>query len=104
MQAPRTVDEYLDLIDQAIFEVEEVLMCAGDEGDEDWEFSDRLPLYQQLVAELKRLHAEVHARRHVYATGTDLGFMGWARRNRESIPFINLLEAINQSHLAGVGS
>lgn len=28
MMTPRTQDEYLALVDQAIFEIEDVLMCA----------------------------------------------------------------------------
>lgn len=102
MYMPTSVDEYLDLIDQAIFEVEDVLMCAADEGDEDWEFSDLLPMYQQLVGELKRLHGDVHERRHVYASGTDLPFMAIVRRHQERIPFSSLFEALNRTHLAGI--
>lgn len=102
MYVPTSVDEYLDLIDQAIFEVEDVLMCAADEGDEDWEFSDLLPMYQQIVADLKRLHEAVHARRHVYANGTDLPFMAIVRRHQERIPFNSLFEALNRTHLAGI--
>lgn len=99
---PTSINEYLDLIDQAIFEVEDVLMCAADEGDEDWEFSDLLPVYQQLVAELKRLHGAVQGGRHVYANGTDLPFMALVRRHQERIPFSSLFEALNRTHLAGI--
>jgi hypothetical protein len=100
MYTPTSVDEYLDLIDQAIFEIEDVLMCAADEGDEDWEFSDLLPLYQQLVGELKRLHEAVSGRRHAYGTG-DLPFMAIVRRHQDRIPFSALLEALNRTHLSG---
>jgi hypothetical protein len=62
MTTPRTQDEYLDLVDQAILEIEDVLMCAGDEGDpEDSSFSDILPVYEHLSKELKQLHADVLA-------------------------------------------
>ena len=54
MMTPRTQDECLDLVDQAIFEIEDVLMCAQDEGDpEDSEFSGILPVYELLSKELK---------------------------------------------------
>lgn len=102
LHTPTSVDEYLDLIDQAIFEVEDVLACAADEGDEDWEFSDMLPVYQQLVDELKRLHEAVHGRRHVYASGTDLPFMVIVRRHQARIPFSTLFEALNRTHLTGI--
>ena len=33
IMTPKTRDEFPDLVDQLIFEIEEVLMCAQDEGD-----------------------------------------------------------------------
>lgn len=102
MYAPTSVDECLDLIDQAIFEIDDVPMCAADEGDEDWEFSDLLPLYQQLVGELERLHEAVRSGQHAYATGADRPFMAVVRRHRERIPFSNLFEALNRTHLSRI--
>lgn len=34
----QSFDEFVDLVDQAIFEIDEILLCVVDEGDEDWEF------------------------------------------------------------------
>ncbi len=70
MMTPRTQDEYLDLVDQAIFEIEDVLMCAQDEGDpEDSEFSGILPVYELLSKELKKLQAEVMQGKQVIGGG-----------------------------------
>ena len=101
--APRTRDEYLDLVDQLIFEIEEVLMCAEDEGDpEDYEFSDLLPVYEQLSAELKKLHAAVLQGRHAFGADRDLAFMPLVNNWKERIPFYNLFVTLNMLNKQGL--
>lgn len=100
--SPQSLDEFVDLVDQAIFEIDEVLLCVDDEGDEDWEFSDLLPVYERLSTELKALHQRVVARSHPFANETDLSFMPLARQWRDRIPFMPMLEALNQSHRRGL--
>ncbi len=96
MITPRTQNEYLDLVDQAIFEIEDVLMCAGDEGDpDDSAFSDVLPLYEKLSADLKKLHADILAGRRAVGRGEDLPFMPLVTKWKERIPFHDLLAAVN---------
>jgi hypothetical protein len=101
----KTRDEFLDLVDQLIFEIEEVLMCAQDEGDpEDSEFSDLLPLYEQLSADLKKLHAEVMQGTHTFGGDRDLPFMPLVNKWKERLPFHNLfatLNAVNRQGLLG---
>ncbi|MHB8624218.1 MAG: hypothetical protein ACYC9J_07080 [Sulfuricaulis sp.] len=63
MITPRTQDEYLGLVNQAIFEIEDVLMCAEDEGDpENQEFSDILPDYEQLLRDILRSYTPMCSR------------------------------------------
>lgn len=93
---PKTRDEFLDLVDQLIFEIEEVLMCAQDEGDpEDSAFSDLLPLYEQLLAELKKLHAEVMQGKHVFGADQDLPFMPLVNKWQARLPFYSLFATLN---------
>lgn len=102
MITPRTQDEYLDLVDQAIFEIEDVLMCAEDEGDpEDQEFSDMLPVYQRLSRDIKKLHADVLQGRHTIGKGEDLPFMPLVAQWKERIPFHDLLEVLNYVYKTG---
>lgn len=102
MTTPRTLDEYLDLVDQAIFEIEDVLMCAQDEGDpEDYEFSDILPVYEQLSKELKKLHADVLQGKQVIGKGEDLPFMPLVSKWKDRIPFHSLLAALNYAYKTG---
>ncbi|MHB8741507.1 MAG: hypothetical protein ACYC9L_00105 [Sulfuricaulis sp.] len=102
MITPRTQDEYLDLVDQAIFEIEDVLMCAEDEGDpEDQEFSDILPVYEQLLRDIKKLHADVQQGRQAIGTGEDLPFMSQVTKWKERIPFQELLATLNYIYKTG---
>lgn len=102
MMTPRTQDEYLDLVDQAIFEVEDVLMCAEDEGDpEDSAFSDILPVYEKLSSDLKKLHADILQGKHAIGQGEDLPFMSLVSAWRERIPFHELLAALNYTYKTG---
>jgi len=100
---PRTRDEFLDLVDQLIFEIEEILMCAEDEGDpEDSEFSELLPLYEQLSADLKKLHAEIMQGRHAFGEDRDLPFMPVVNKFKARLPFYNLFATLNIANRQGL--
>lgn len=102
MTTPRSRDEYLDLVDQAIFEIEDILLCAQHEGDpEDYEFSSILPVYEQLSQELKKVHADVLQGAHVFGKGEDLPFMPLVRKWKDRIPFHDLLTILNSVHKTG---
>jgi hypothetical protein len=100
---PKTRDEFLDLVDQLIFEIEEVLMCAEDEGDpEDYEFSGLLPVYGQLSGDLKRLHAEVMQGKHVFGADRDLPFMPLVNKWKQHLPFYDLFAVLNTVNKQGL--
>lgn len=101
MRPPRSKDEYLDLVDQAIFEIDELLMCAEDEGDGDLEFTELLPVYEQLADSLRILHADIQSGAHAFASQSDLEFMPLVREWKNRIPFSDLLEALNTFHRVG---
>lgn len=101
--ASESKDDFLDLVDQAIYEIDEIMMCAQDEGDpEDYQYSAVLPLFEQMHGQLKALHAAVREGRHAFADGSDLAFMPLVRKWREHIPFHDVLEALNELHKKGV--
>ena len=100
---PRTRDEYLDLVDQAIFEIDEVLMCAADEGDpEDSEFSEMLPVFEQLSAELKRHHADILQGASALGAGKDLPFLPFVHKWKDRIPFHHLFAVLNAVYKQGL--
>jgi hypothetical protein len=100
---PRTRDEFLDLVDQLIFEIEEVLMCSQDEGDpEDSEFSELLPVYERLSQDLKKLHAEIMQGRHAFGENQDLPFMPLVNKWKDRLPFYNLFATLNIANRQGL--
>lgn len=100
MYKPKNKDEYLDLVDQAIFETDDLLMSAEEEGDED-DFGAFVPVYEQIRHGLRQLHADVQADRHAFANGTDLPFMALANKWKTKLPHYSLIEAINSAHKPG---
>ncbi len=102
---PLTVAEYLDLVDQAIYEVGELIRCAEDEADPDeYEFTPQLPQFGELERGLKQLHAEVAAGSHAFGNNADLPFMPLVRKLGDRLPFRTLIETINTAHKTGVSS
>jgi hypothetical protein len=101
MLKPRTKDEYLDLLDQAIFETNDLLTAAEDDEEID-DFGAYLPIYEQLSKELQKLHDDVRDGRHQFANGADLPFMPVARKWKHKIPLFVLLDALNTAHRSGL--
>lgn len=98
---PESVDEYLDLVDQAIFEMEDVLACAEDEGD-DIELSELTPLYEYLVKELKTLHASLLSDNHGFGQGEALPFAEVVAKWGMRIPCLDILNIILRNYKEGL--
>lgn len=102
MQKPRNVDEYLDLIDQAIFELDELIMCAEDENDGEAEFSILRPDLQQILDGLRALLDEIKGGGYVIGRDQDLPFMPVVQKVRRSLPIAGLIDTINLAHKKGL--
>lgn len=101
MQSPRTWDEYLDLVHQAVYEIDEMRACIDeDAGDEDAE------LYAQFIEPLdiylRKLFDDMTCGRYQFPSDTDLPFMAVVQRFGRAIPFRVLLETINRTHRNGL--
>ncbi len=59
MYKARNVDGFMEVINQALFEVEDLILYAEDEGDGDTEFSVMTPDLRVIEAGLKTLHTEI---------------------------------------------
>jgi hypothetical protein len=101
MYQPKTTEDYLELVDQAIFEVEDLIRCAEEEDDAIVEFASQLSVYQELVQALQKLRADVVAGTHPFGNHQDLPFMPLVRQWRSRIPFHVLLGALNTAHKEG---
>ncbi len=96
---PRTAGEFLALVDQAVFEMDELAICAGEDLDD--ETADLEPVFRDIAAALRALYRRIEQGRHVFATGADLPFMAIARSYRHLIPIFQLLNTLNDAHRRG---
>lgn len=101
-QRALNLDQFLDLVDQAIFELDDLLVCAEDEsGIDDDQLMRLLPLYQHLATELKQFHSDVLAGKHAYAQGQEPAFTEIVRKWSQQIPFSGLLEQVIHCYKTG---
>ena len=101
MYKVRNVDDYMELINQALFEIEDLILCAEDEGEADAEFSAVMPDLRVIEAGLKALHAEILGGNYVIGRGEDLPCMPIVQRVRKSLPIVALIDAVNNAHKKG---
>lgn len=94
MNIPSDKDEFLDYLDQAIFETRDLLFSAEHEGDDD-DFGGFVPIYEQLVQYLEKLHPDILAGRHRFGDGQDLPFMPLVHKRKGQLAVHPLLEAMN---------
>jgi hypothetical protein len=71
MYKPKNVDDYVELINQPLFEVDDLILCAENEGESDAEFSTMMPSLRAIEAGLKARHAEILGGSCVIGRGED---------------------------------
>lgn len=94
MYTPTNKDEFLDLLDQAIFETRDMLSAIESEGEE-CELGDYVGVFEALETLLVGLHADVRDNRHAF-DGQPLPYMDLLTRFRSRIPFADVLETLNK--------
>lgn len=97
-QKPKTAEEYVRLVEQAIVEVDE--LRASLEYDME-DAGSTLGFLEPLAESLRKLRASM-ADGSYYFENADLPFMAIANRNRRHIPFVDLLALINDTHRNGL--
>jgi hypothetical protein len=95
----RTAEEYVDLVDQAIFDLEELIASAAYDIDE----IGGSPAYADLLLkEVRELRASMADGSYLFGR-EDLPFMRLVKRSSEkTLPFIRLFYRINQTHKLGL--
>jgi hypothetical protein len=95
----RTAQEYVDLVDQIIFDLEELMAATAFDVDE----IDSSPAYLELLLkEVRELRASMADGSYLFGR-EDLPFMRLVKRSSErTLPFIRLFYRINQSHKLGL--
>jgi len=95
--APASAKEYIDLVDEAIYEMQELARCAQDDMDD--ELSDLVPTFNAMEHALVSLR---QGRDSDTGVNEDLAFMCLARTYRRIIPFFSVLDRINRAHRSGL--
>jgi len=102
MQQVTSREEYLDLVDQVLFEVDEMIVCADDEDEVDPWFTEIRSKLEEVAQALRTLHTEVKSGTHAFGDGQDLPFMPLVRELKDRLPINPLFEALNRFHKSGI--
>ncbi|HQU15542.1 MAG: hypothetical protein B7Z66_00660 [Chromatiales bacterium 21-64-14] len=99
MQRPRTAKEYFELVDQTLFEIEELRWSAEYDAED---LGGALKFLDPLEAEVRKLRAQMLDGTYHFGNA-DLQFMEIvAQQNTALLPFKSLLQSINQTHKHGL--
>jgi hypothetical protein len=95
----RTTEEYVELVNQVIFDLEELMASTAYEIDEIDNSAGYLDL---LLKEVRELRESMANGSYLFGRG-DLPFMRLVKRsNEKTLPFIRLFYRINQTHKQGL--
>lgn len=97
---PTTYDEYLDLVHQVVYEVDELRSCNADDEEE---MERYMAFIDPLDAQLRLLYARMTSGDYTFPEPQDLPFMSIVHAFGKHIPFRRLLETINETHRNGLG-
>ena len=101
---PTTMADYLNLVDQAVFDAGDRVMPEDyDEAEPEPEPDLDTSFATLLEQQLKALQASITDGSYEFAD-QDLPFMTLVQRYKPQIPFAELLERINATHRGGLGS
>jgi hypothetical protein len=100
MKNPKTVDEYIDLVHQAVYEVDELRAIVEDDEDRK---ALILPWVDAMDRELRKMYDDMISGQYQFdPNGPDLPFMDIVKRFGPHVPFKPLLNVINHTHRFGL--
>ncbi len=101
MNRPTTLAQYLQLVDQALMEVDELRFSADYDSDE---MGGAFSFVDALDAQLRRLRESMANGTYAFADA-DLPFMAIVKQQDELLlPFKGLLRTINDTHRHGLAA
>lgn len=99
MKKAHNLEELIDLVHEAVYEVDELRACLEHDDDE---ASTYTPYLDSLDSMLRELHESMVSGRYPGAgQGDDLAFMPLFKKHERDIPFRDLLRIINATHREG---
>lgn len=99
MKRPKTADEYVDLVHQAVYEIDEFRTCL----DYEPERAEMVgPFLDQLDSMVRQVYDDMVSGRYEWGYGEDLPYMALLVKYGRLIPFQHLLMVINATHKEGL--
>jgi hypothetical protein len=99
MKKAKDLNELIDLVHEAVYEVDELRACLE---HDDEEASIYTPYLDTLDTTLRALHASMTSGSYSgVGKGDDLDFMPLFKKHERDIPFRELLRTINATHREG---
>lgn len=99
MKRAKDMNALIDLVHEAVYEVDELRACLEHDDDE---ASTYTPYLDQLDGMLRALHESMISGRYAgLGQGEDLEFMTLFKKYERDIPFRELLRTINATHREG---
>ena len=99
MKKAHNLNELIDLVHEAVYEVDELRACLEHDDDE---ASTYTPYLDDLDRILRDLHESMVSGQYGgVGRGEDLGYMPLFKKYERSIPFRELLRTINATHREG---
>jgi hypothetical protein len=95
---PKTVEDYVRLVDQAIIEIDEFIACLEFDMDEPGE---QIGVLQPLLNNLNAIRQSMADGSYEFEN-KDLPFMEVANKLTTQLPFSQLLAVINETHRQGL--
>jgi hypothetical protein len=100
MKRPKTADEYIDLMHQAVYEVDEICSIMDEESDD---FAPFRPYIKLLDTQLRKMYDDMLSGAYKFdPNGPELPFMEVVRRLGPRLPFSSLLKVIDETHRFGL--
>jgi len=95
---PKTAQQYVEMVDQAIIEVDEFIACLEFDMEDP---GDQLRVLTPLLQSLRDLRASMADGSYQFEN-KDLPFMEVAQKLNTQLPFSHLLALINDTHRYGL--
>jgi hypothetical protein len=102
MPEPKTPEEFMALLDDALFEMEELRAAVEFEEGSERDLSDVVPVFTQIEDGLKQLRSGLMDGSRQLSSGQDLPFMGLVHEWKIRIPVARLIIQVNDLQRRGL--
>lgn len=99
IKRPKTIDEYVDLMHQAVYEIDELRSSLDYDPEQGQQYG---PFIDHLDAQVRKVYDDMVAGHYEWGYGEDLPFFPLVVKYGRFIPFLRLLMVLNETHKNGL--